>query len=174
MKRILLTAALFGTIIFQSFAQVHKGTHNGQEWVDLGLSVKWATCNVGADNPGDYGKLIYWHDEVDYDEWSPEWRLPSKHHFNELIDKCTWVWKVVDGNPGYYITGPNGASIFLPASGYFDGYNTLSEGSMGIYWGWDDSSGSTYPCLLKFYSDDRYILNMPFRNFARNIRYILY
>lgn len=113
MKRILLTASLFGTIIFQSFAQVHKGTHNGQEWVDLGLSVKWATCNVGADNPGDYGKLIYWHDEVDYDEWSPEWRLPSKHHFNELIDKCTWVWKVVDGNPGYYITGPNGASIFF-------------------------------------------------------------
>ena len=24
------------------------GTHNGHEWVDLGLSVKWATMNVGA------------------------------------------------------------------------------------------------------------------------------
>ena len=24
-------------------------------YVDLGLSVKWATCNVGADKPEDYG-----------------------------------------------------------------------------------------------------------------------
>ena len=30
-------------------------TINGHEYVDLGLSVKWATCNVGAENPWDYG-----------------------------------------------------------------------------------------------------------------------
>lgn len=28
--------------------------------VDLGLSVKWATCNVGADAPGDYGDYYAW------------------------------------------------------------------------------------------------------------------
>ena len=28
--------------------------------VDLGLSVKWATCNVGADNPEDYGDYYAW------------------------------------------------------------------------------------------------------------------
>ena len=27
-----------------------------QEAVDLGLSVKWATCNVGASKPEEYGK----------------------------------------------------------------------------------------------------------------------
>ena len=27
------------------------GTINGHEWVDLGLSVKWATMNVGASSP---------------------------------------------------------------------------------------------------------------------------
>ena len=28
---------------------------NGHEYVDLGLSVKWATCNVGASKPEEYG-----------------------------------------------------------------------------------------------------------------------
>lgn len=36
------------------------GVHNDHEWVDLGLSVKWATCNVGADSPGDYGSYFAW------------------------------------------------------------------------------------------------------------------
>ena len=36
------------------------GYENGHEWVDLGLSVKWATCNVGASSPGDYGSYFAW------------------------------------------------------------------------------------------------------------------
>ena len=36
------------------------GTSNGHEWVDLGLSVKWATCNVGASSPSDYGNYYAW------------------------------------------------------------------------------------------------------------------
>ena len=30
------------------------------EWVDLGLSVKWATCNVGAEKSEDYGDYFAW------------------------------------------------------------------------------------------------------------------
>ena len=30
------------------------------EYVDLGLSVKWATCNVGANNPEEYGDYFAW------------------------------------------------------------------------------------------------------------------
>ena len=44
-------------------ASQHKqtsGHHNGHEWVDLGLSVKWATCNIGADSPEDYGDYFAW------------------------------------------------------------------------------------------------------------------
>lgn len=33
---------------------------NGHEWVDLGLSVKWATCNVGATKPEEYGNHYAW------------------------------------------------------------------------------------------------------------------
>lgn len=37
-----------------------RGFHNGHEYVDLGLSVKWAICNVGADYPEDYGNYFAW------------------------------------------------------------------------------------------------------------------
>ena len=36
------------------------GTENGYGWVDLGLSVKWATCNVGASKPEEYGDYYAW------------------------------------------------------------------------------------------------------------------
>ena len=35
-------------------------SHNGHEYVDLGLSVKWATCNVGATKPEEYGDYFAW------------------------------------------------------------------------------------------------------------------
>ena len=34
--------------------------YNGHEYVDLGLSVKWATCNVGANSPEEYGDYFAW------------------------------------------------------------------------------------------------------------------
>ena len=34
--------------------------YNGHEYVDLGLSVKWATCNVGATSPEEYGDYFAW------------------------------------------------------------------------------------------------------------------
>ncbi len=36
------------------------GIANGHEWVDLGLSVKWATCNIGANDPTDKGHFFAW------------------------------------------------------------------------------------------------------------------
>ena len=37
-----------------------NGMENGYEWVDLGLSVKWATINVGATKPEEYGDYFAW------------------------------------------------------------------------------------------------------------------
>lgn len=37
-----------------------SGMENGHEWVDLGLSVKWATCNVGAIQPEEFGDYFAW------------------------------------------------------------------------------------------------------------------
>ena len=37
-----------------------EGIENGYVYVDLGLSVKWATMNVGASSPEDYGDYFAW------------------------------------------------------------------------------------------------------------------
>ncbi|MBP3354167.1 MAG: hypothetical protein J6L02_05905, partial [Bacteroidales bacterium] len=41
-------------------ANFEKDLYNGHEYVDLGLSVKWATCNVGATTPEEYGDYFAW------------------------------------------------------------------------------------------------------------------
>ena len=41
---------------------------NGYEYVDLGLSVKWATCNVGANSPEEYGEYFAWGETVAKEE----------------------------------------------------------------------------------------------------------
>ena len=50
------------------------GTLNGHEWVDLGLpsGLKWATCNVGASQPEEYGDYFAWGEvePKDYYDWS--------------------------------------------------------------------------------------------------------
>ena len=42
--------------------------NNGYDYVDLGLpsGTLWATCNVGASNPSDYGKYFQWGDVQGY------------------------------------------------------------------------------------------------------------
>ena len=47
-------------VTFTTKAEVTTGTENGYEWVDLGLSVKWATINVGATKPEEYGDYFAW------------------------------------------------------------------------------------------------------------------
>ena len=43
-------------------------THNGYEYVNLGLpsGLKWATCNVGANKPEDYGLYFAWGETTGY------------------------------------------------------------------------------------------------------------
>ena len=47
-----------------------NGTENGYAYVDLGLSVKWATCNVGANNPEDYGDYFAWGETTTKDTYN--------------------------------------------------------------------------------------------------------
>ena len=125
-------------------------------YIDLGLSVKWATCNLGAylpEEPGDYFAFgetkagiidseLYTHPCVEIAgsgrdmaraNWGAPWRLPSKEEFQELIDRCEWRWTVKGSCRGYLATSKvNGNSIFLPAAGYkwwapFDGCESAED-----------------------------------------------
>ena len=43
--------------ILEEGAVLYSGSINGYKYIDLGLpsGLKWATCNVGASSPEDYG-----------------------------------------------------------------------------------------------------------------------
>ncbi len=45
---------------------------NGHEYVDLGLSVKWAMCNVGAEKPSDCGDYFAWGEISPKSEYTEE------------------------------------------------------------------------------------------------------
>lgn len=70
-------------------------------------------------------------DDVATVKWGEGCRMPSYSEFQELRDKCIWKWKSGHyGIDGYWVTGPNGSSIFLPASGNYG----KSPGGYGSYW----------------------------------------
>jgi ribosomal protein L40E len=146
-------------------------------YVDLGLSVKWASCNVGASSPSECGRYFGWADPTgnkvskdnnDYPSatppweirrtcydmarvnWGGNWRLPTKKECQELVDKCKWEWS---GN-GMKVTGPNGESIFLPAAGNRCGTDMNGVGTNGNYWsGTLNECNANYAYNLGFYSN---------------------
>lgn len=95
------------------------------EFVDLGLSVKWAACNIGASSPEDCGVCVA-QSECENLGVGSEVRVPSRKEFLELMRECTWKFTIQNGVKGNLVVGPNGNSIFLPSS--FD------EGKQGRYW----------------------------------------
>ena len=64
-------------------------------------------------------------------------KLPGKEKLEELKSECKWEWN----GSGYKVTGPNGNSIVLPASGFrYCGGSVTFVGSDGNYWSstpWD-------------------------------------
>ena len=141
-----------------------NGQINGHEYVDLGLpsELKWATCNVGASTPSEYGNYYAWGEvepkesytqencltweqqignisgNPQYDaaraNWGSTWRMPTNAEFDELAEECVWEWTNEGGNNGYRVTGPNGNSIFLSAAGNRYGPSLNYAGTDGDYW----------------------------------------
>lgn len=74
--------------------------------------------------------------------WGVYWRMPTSEELRELIENCEYSWTEVDGVKGANFTGPNGNSVFFPASGYCEGISGYSpresfsskEGAVGFYW----------------------------------------
>lgn len=142
---------------------IYGEANNGvYEFVDLGLSVKWATCNIGASVPEEYGNYYAWGEKTTKDsyDWAnsitdekemldfagdPEYdvaaaecggsvRMPTKDECEELVYGCTWTETTQNGVFGMLVTGSNGNSIFLPASGYYFGSQLLYTGQAGYFW----------------------------------------
>lgn len=98
--------------------------------VNLGLSVDWAPCNVGASEPWEYGTYFKW-EEISVPEG---WRAPSYEEMEELMTSCTWTWGEMEGHKGFTVTGPSGNSIFLTTSGFRSGGKDISVGTWAYLW----------------------------------------
>ena len=74
--------------LYAQWKLAYDGIENGHKYVDLGLSVKWATCNLGADAPSYQGSLYAWGEiktkdsyySTDYDE-----ELEEKYNDNKTV-----------------------------------------------------------------------------------------
>lgn len=53
-------------------ASAATGMYNGHEWVDLGLSVKWAACNLGAVVLADYGDHYLYGETTEMSDYTLE------------------------------------------------------------------------------------------------------
>ena len=60
------------------------GVINGHEYVDLGLSVKWGTMNVGATSPGGYGNYFAWGEVHPKSEYTEEHNLTYDKYMENI------------------------------------------------------------------------------------------
>ena len=101
--------------------------------VDLGLSVKWAACDLGEDGFVEdctiVGKNRYWSTVAiatppaeiggtSFD-WATsilgdQWQTPSKAQWEELKKKCRISYGVYENTVGWTVTGLSGNAIFIP------------------------------------------------------------
>ena len=126
------------------------------EFVDLGLSVKWAKHNIGAKDETDLGGYFAFGDlsgtnpsidpadyasadvykttqDLAYQALGGKGTLPTAAEFEELFSMCDVVYNERDGISGYLVMAKNGNSIFLPAAGKRVGHDIQDAGSMGYY-----------------------------------------
>lgn len=169
------------------------------EAIDLGLSVRWASWNVGASVPEEYGGLYGWADPTgekmttefndypsetppanisgtEYDiahvQWGDNWRLPTQAEVQELVENCTWEWTEANGINGRRATGPNGNSVFFPAAASRTGEDMSNQvGQRGCYW-----TSTLYPedtrfaYYFYFYSGNQYSTYRTRRYFGYSVR----
>ena len=177
-----------------------SGTENGHDYVDLGLpsGLKWATCNVGASSPEEYGGYYAWGEtttKIEYTEencltfgkqmndisgntqydaatanWGGAWRMPTYDELNELNTQCTWTWTTQDGVNGYKVEGPNGNSIFLPAAGHRYGSSLYNAENFGYYWSSTPYENFDYDAYYLYFSSASHDMSSNDRYYGRSVR----
>lgn len=123
-------------------------------YVEMGNGMKWATTNVGAIGPDDYGDYFTWggtepvtpssnssagtFTDMANAIWGGSWRMPTYAEWEALMndENYDWTWDyakdgytVVSRVPGYV-----GNTIFLPAAGTVGEEEIMGDGWDGYYW----------------------------------------
>ena len=190
----------------KSVRPVRPGKDNSPaEPIDLGLpsGTKWASCNVGASKPEEWGgyyawgetevKLIYTENTykyyqndkfvslgsdisgTEYDvahvKWGGKWVMPTLNDIKELLNNCTSEWTTFNGMTGRKFTGPNGNSIFLPATGCRFGNSYLSNpGGFSFYWSSTQASDASSDAYYLGIDSGSTFWNSNYREYGRSVR----
>lgn len=176
-----------------------SGQADGYDYTDLGLSVMWATCNLGASSESAYGNYYAWGEiktkstysssnsttyglemsditgNADYDAatalWGGAWRIPTEDEVNELVDECSWTWASLDAINGYFVTGSTGNSIFLPAGGWREGSDLYYDGEIGRYWSSTPYENDSVSAAFNIgFGSGNYYVGYSDRYYGRSIR----
>lgn len=161
------------------------GYENGHEWVDLGLSVKWATCNVGASSPSDIGGYYAWgenHSTKNENGYNPNYTykgnpITLKNIAHSEYDVATTKWGGTWSIPTqkqmeelvekckWVWTKSNGTSGYLIKGpngksiflpANFGSNDSLKDvGTDGNYWCSDWTYDKEYACHLVFIKNVR-------------------
>lgn len=109
----------------------------GQAFVEL-AGYAWATRNVGATFETDYGTYYDFNGAVfDAGWWGKPWTLPTKEHFQALIDQCNWERvRIEDEIMIFKVSDKNDPSkfIYLPIAGFEDNTGVSGENVSALYW----------------------------------------
>ena len=142
--------------------------YNGHEYVDLGLpsGLKWATCNVGATKPEEYGDYFAWGDTVPY--YSSQdpltWREKKTGYNWASYTWCEGSYKTMtkycnDSNYGYNDFTDSkttlvleddaasynwGGSWHMPTKGDIEELLATKDNTTDYTWTWCDGNNTKY------------------------------
>ena len=86
------------------------GYNNGYGYIDLGLSVKWATCNIGASNPEERGKLYAWGETKpkSYYDWQTyKWCNGNSYTINKYWYSDNKLYLDIEDDAANFAWGSN-------------------------------------------------------------------
>ena len=104
------------------------------KWCNGSSTTQTKYCTNSSYGTVDNKTTLDLEDDAAYVNMGSEWRMPTCEELDELKTKCTWTWKTQNGVNGYRVTGKNGNSLFLPATGYHYNRGLTCAGSHGFYW----------------------------------------
>ncbi len=113
---------------------------NASDYVDFGLSVKWATCNLGASSPEEYGDYYAWA------ETSPRTISPWNYDWNSTpycLDTSGGSWSKYTGSDGKTVLDPedDAATIALGSPWRMPTFDEIKELLKKCKWTWTTMNG---------------------------------
>ena len=116
---------------------------------DLGLNISKTAYDAAAVN------------------WFSPWHIPTFDQFRELVDNTEALWVSENGINGVKFTAKNGASIFLPAAGFWwKDMAPQSRGELGCYWSASVDQNYSYRAIYLYLSKDAPYKKLSYREIA--------